>query len=221
MVIDEIALTEYALGILSPAESDRVRQAVARSPELQKEISAIEIALQAVAQSEPAISPTLMLRQRIVDAIRHENRFNGFLERFADMFDLDKQISESLLVKIDQPQLEHWEVSTFPGIKVMKFSGGSSLVGATCGIVQVAPGKLFPAHRHNGEEQIFVLQGHAIEDSGREFSAGDRIVLAQGSQHSFRVSKGEIFIFAVILSKENRWLWCKTLCDYFRLKKFI
>lgn len=220
MVIDETALTEYALGILSPTESDKVKKAVARSPELQKELSEIEITLQAVAQSEPVIAPTPMLRQRIADAIRHESRFNGFLERFADMFDLDKQTSESLLEKIDHPQLECWEASTLPGINVMRFSGGAKLVGATCGIVQVAPGKLFPAHRHQGEEQVFVLQGQANEDSGRQLSAGDRVILAAGSRHSFRVSSDEVFIFAVILSKENRWLWRKTLSDHFRLKKF-
>ena len=102
----------------------------------------------------------------------------------------------------------------------MKFSGGPNVESATCGIVQVKSGVLFPAHQHQGDEQILVLQGFAKDDQSRVLSAGDRLNFKAGSKHSFRILSEENFVFAVVLNKKNKWLLGKTLLDLLRVKKY-
>ena len=219
MPIDETKLTEYALGILADHESRKLKKIIAQSEELQKELREIESTLGILAQAEASITPSPNVRQLILNSTQTETRFSGFLNRFAAMFDLDQQAAEGLMAKIDQTNLKCWESTAIPGVRILKFNGGPKVAAATCGIVQVAPGKLFPAHRHRSEELVLVLQGQAKDDSGNILSAGDRFVSGAGSKHSFRILGDEVFIFAVLLPKNNQWLWGKTLMDHFRVKK--
>ena len=63
----------------------------------------------------------------------------------------------------------------------MKFAGGPVVASATCGIVQVKPGKLFPAHQHQGDETILVVQGTARDDQAKELTVGDKLSFSAGS----------------------------------------
>ena len=218
MPIDEEILIQYALGILDGREDKAVQQEITASPALQKELASIHNALQHVALAEKPLSPSERLRNLVLDSTREKTRYNGFIERFSDLFDLDKLTSKNLLSKIDHVSDNDWESTLFSGVNIMKFAGGPRVASATCGIVQVKPGKLFPAHQHQGEESLFVLKGVARDDAAREFSAGDMLLFSAGSQHSFRILGDETFVFAVVLQKKNKWLLFKTLIDHFRIK---
>lgn len=219
MHVDEATLTEFALGILSPAESCVVQKEIDASISLQEELASIQHALQYIGQSEPALTSSDHAREMVLDSINDHTRFAGFLQRFADLFDLNTQVSQQLLDKIDQLTDSAWESTPFPGVTIMKFPGGPSVATATCGIVQVEPGKLFPAHQHQADELTLILQGSARDDSGNILAAGDISHSLAGSSHSFRILGEEIFVFAVVLYKNNKWLLVKTLVDYFQIKK--
>lgn len=219
MLVDEAKLTQYALGILDDGEDRVVQREVAASPALQKELVTIRNTFQHIAFAEKPLCPSDGLRKLVLDSILDETRFDGFIERFAELFDLDNLTSKNLLAKIDHASDYAWESTFFPGVKIMKFPGGPRVALATCGIVQVKPGKLFPAHQHQGDERILVLQGIARNDNNRVFAAGDMFNFHEGSSHSFRIISDENFVFAVVLYKENKWLWVKTLIDYLRIKK--
>ena len=219
MPINETILTQYALGILDDEESRAIQREISASPTLQKELIMIRQALQPLALAEKPIHPSDHLRNNVLSSIRDQTRFDGFIERFADFFDLDRPTSENFLVKIDLESDPVWKSTLFPGVTLMKFSGGSRVAMATCGIIRVKPGKLFPAHQHQGNEEILVLQGEARDDKGYIFAPGDRFHFSAGSRHSFHILGDETFVFAVVLDKKNKWLWIKTLIDYLQLKK--
>jgi len=219
MPVDEAKLTEYALGILDDGENKVIQREIATSPDLQEELASIRSALQRVALAEKPIHPSDRLRDLVLDSTQTETRFDGFIERFSDLFDLDKQSSKNLLAKIDHVSDRVWESTFFPGINIMKFSAGPGVASDICGIVQVKPGKLFPAHQHMGNEWTLILQGQARDDKDRVYTAGDMTHYSAGSKHSFRIIGDETFIFAVNLEKENKWLLFRTFIDYLRNRK--
>ena len=70
----------------------------------------------------------------------------------------------------------------------------------------MAPGSIFPPHRHRGSEWGFVLQGYIVEDSGHHYSAGDIVHKDTGTQHSFQVQDDEAAIIFTLLEGKIEWL---------------
>jgi anti-sigma factor ChrR (cupin superfamily) len=63
----------------------------------------------------------------------------------------------------------------------------------------MAPGLVFPRHRHLGDEWAWVLQGRAQDDSGQMTKPGDIVYKPKGSTHSFCVLDGAPFVFMIVL----------------------
>jgi quercetin dioxygenase-like cupin family protein len=219
MPVNEGTLIQYALGILDARENQAIQRQIAASFELQDELIMIKDTLQYISLAETPIAPSEHTRNKVLSSIHKKTRFDGFIARFAALFDLDQPTSQQLLKKIDTYSANTWESTVFPGVAIMKFPGGHKVTEATCGIVQVKSGTLFPAHEHQGDESNLVLQGYARDDKGNILRAGDLFHLPAGSRHSFRILGDESFIFAVVLEKDNRWLFVKTLVDLLRIKK--
>ncbi len=219
MSIDETTLTQYALGLLEQGEYKMVHQEIIASTTLQQELVVIQNSLQQIAVTEKPLQPSHHLRNRILDSIHADTRYHGYIERFTILFDLDKLTSKKLLAKIEQRSDTTWKSTPFPGVNIMEFVGGPLVSESTCGIVEVESGKLFPAHEHQGDERMLVLQGTAVDDQQQTFSVGDIVQYCAGSRHSFRSIGDQSFLFAVVLQKKNKWLWVKTIMDQFRIKK--
>ncbi len=219
MPVDEATLIQYGLGIQDAEERKAIQREIAASPDLQEQLASIQNALDQIAFAEQPVRPSHRLRDRVLQSTQDETRFDGFIGRFASLFDLGKQASISLLAKIESASDSDWESIFLPGVKIMKFAGGPRVALATCGIVQVKAGTLFPAHQHQADERILVLQGFARDDKARVITTGDIFEYSKGSSHSFRVIGDEDFIFAVVLYKKNKLLLVKTLLDYLFIKK--
>lgn len=54
--------------------------------------------------------------------------------------------------------------------------------GAHCALLRYAPGARVPPHRHDGYEQIVVLEGEQCDELG-SYTAGTFIINPPGSQH--------------------------------------
>jgi anti-sigma factor ChrR (cupin superfamily) len=213
MRIDETVLIQYALGVLSAAESASVDAALAASTEIRKQLYEIQETLTKMALSECTLQPDPRLRERVLASIEPGTRFEGFTERFAELFDLSKKEATRLLGKIDQTQAAGWTSTVFPGVKILKFPGGPRVASATCGLISIKPNTLFPRHRHRDEERVLVLQGRARENSGRLFQPGDLLISGPGSEHAFVTLDAGPCILAVLLKKDNRWLILPSLLD--------
>ncbi|MGH8548314.1 MAG: dimethylsulfonioproprionate lyase family protein [Methylococcales bacterium] len=213
MRIDESVLLQYALGTLNAAEVVSVDAALSESPEFLSQLYEIQETLTAMALSEAAPRPDPRLRKRILASIEARTRFEGFTERFAELFDLGKKEARRLLAKIDRTEAGEWTSTLFPGVNVLKFPGGPRVASATCGLISIKPNTIFPRHRHRDEERVMVLQGRARENSGRLFQPGDLLISEPGSEHAFVTLDLEPCVLAVLLRKDNQWLIFPSLLD--------
>ena len=57
-------------------------------------------------------------------------------------------------------------------------------------LMVMAPGTRSNAHRHNGPEEFFMLEGNLIDHDGHEYVAGDFVSLSGGSEHYSTSPKG-------------------------------
>jgi quercetin dioxygenase-like cupin family protein len=213
MQLDETILIQYALGILDQAESVSVDEALSASEDLRNQLLEIQETLNTMALAETSLQPDPRLRERVLASIEPTKRFEGFTERFAELFDLRESEARRLLAKIDQADANEWASSLLTGVRILKFPGGPRVAAATCGLVSVKPNTIFPRHRHRAEERVLVLQGRAREHTGCIFQPGDLLFCEADSEHAFVTLGAEPFVFAVLLTKDNKWLIFQTLLD--------
>jgi quercetin dioxygenase-like cupin family protein len=153
--------------------------------------------------AEP-IAPSGELRESVLRSIADPAGLEGYVRRFAAMFDLDEPRARELLARAPQRDAA-WEATPLPGVALLHFTGGARVAAADCGFVWFAPGVHFPEHIHDGDEWVLVLAGAAEEDgSGAAWMPGDLVHRAAGSRHSFRVTSPGPLVFATILEAPIR-----------------
>ncbi len=216
---DDTQLTEFLLGTLNKDAHEVVSRDIETSPDKRNALQSTQDALDHIGLEQEPINTSKHLRDLIMGAIDPSSRFEGFVERLAELFDLSSKRIRELLSTIDDDQNQSWKASGIPGTRLMHFDGGPRLESATCGLVTVKPGRIFPAHKHQDDEWVFVLQGRAQEDSGRILEPGDLDYGKAGTTHTFRTLGEESFIFAVVLFKDNKWLFGRTVMDHIQAKK--
>jgi anti-sigma factor ChrR (cupin superfamily) len=75
--------------------------------------------------------------------------------------------------------------------------------GPSAAVLRYAPGAGVPRHRHDGEENIYVISG-AQQDERGVYRAGAHVVNAPGSSHA--VASPEGCVVLVVWSRPNQWL---------------
>lgn len=175
----------YALGVLEPDELASVERAIARDPALAAELVAYE---DTAHQLAVPVEPSPAVRSRLLASIG-----GGPLERFAQrlgaLFDLTLDRTREVLGLIERPA--SWETQV-PGIALVHFDGGPAFAAADCGFIRLAPGAIFPFHKHLGDEACVVLEGAVYDPTNdRLISAGEDYVQAAGSEHAL-INKGSV-----------------------------
>lgn len=180
----------HTLGLLEPNKAAAVEQALAADPALAAELAQLEDAAQLmIAPVTPSPDVAVRLRASIGDG-----PFERFAARMATLFDVTVDRARELLGLIERPA--SW-TPELPGVALVHFSGGPAYAAADCGFIRLAPGAVFPAHRHLGEEASLVLQGSLRDGAtGRILGVGDELVQATGSTHELRCEGSADCIFA-------------------------
>lgn len=180
----------YALGILEPDEASAVERAIAQDPALAAELASLQdSASLLVVPAAPAAS----VKSRLLASVGG-GKFEKFAARLASLYDVSVEKARELLGLIDRPA--SWEKEQ-GGISLVHFSAGPAYVAADCGFVRLEPGAVFPPHKHLGEEESVVLQGHVRDmASGRLLGPGDELIQLEGSQHHLVCEGNEPCIFA-------------------------
>jgi len=186
----------YALGALDDDEAREVERALAVDPSLMAALTTYERAASELAAALPAVAPSPSVRARLLAST--EPRFERFVRRFTELFDVAADRARELLGLVDQPAA--WEAGPEPGCWLIHFPGGPTLAGADTGFVKLAPGARFAWHRHAGREHSLVLQGRADDTLHGRVGPGDEGVAEPGSAHDFVNLGDEDFVFAV-------WVW--------------
>ena len=117
----------------------------------------------------------------------------GALDRFAQrlgaLFDVTVERAREFLGLIERPA--SWEVQV-PGISLVHFDGGPAYATADCGFIRLAPGAIFPYHKHLGDEVCVVLEGAVYDPTNdRMIEAGGDYVQATGTAHAL-INKGSV-----------------------------
>lgn len=150
-------------------------------------------------QSEPTMAPSPGLRQRLLETIGPERRFEGFVDRIAALFDLPAARVREVTARVSAVSEAPW-VDGPTGVRLYHFDVGPALAGAHSGLVYIPCGGSFPEHGHVGDEIAFVLQGHLVEENGESWVAGDLAFRPAGSRHALRCGGNEpvVFVAAVM-----------------------
>lgn len=146
------------------------------------------------------VQPNAALRSRVLATVGSTLPFEGFVARFARLFDVDEARGREILRSATDPASGAWvDVPVVPGMRLLHFQGGARVAGADCGFVRLEPGTEFPLHRHLGTEWTLVLAGGAEEAGGAIWLPGDLVVKEAETVHAYRALDDEPFLFAVVL----------------------
>jgi|JI10StandDraft_1071094.scaffolds.fasta_scaffold550772_2 mannose-6-phosphate isomerase-like protein (cupin superfamily) len=149
--------------------------------------------------SDPAMAPSAGLRGRLLATIGPERRFEGFVQRAAELFDLPAERIREVFERVASVSGSPW-VDGPSGVRLYHFDMGPALAGAHSGLVYIPTGGSFPEHGHVGDEIAFVLQGRLVEVDGDSWAAGDVALRPAGSRHALRCGGNEpvVFVAAVM-----------------------
>lgn len=181
----------YALGILEPDEAKTVERAVAADAGLAKELAAFQQTAEALVVP---LAPPANVKARLLASVG-QGRFETFAQRMTKLFDVSIDRAREFLGLIERPV--SWEPQPVPGIALVHFEGGPAYAAADCGFIRLAPGAIFPPHKHLGEEVAILLVGSLRDPvNNRVLVAGDDYIQATGTEH-YLINEGtEDCIFA-------------------------
>ena len=199
MSVDRTSLIEYALGVLDKTAREHLERELHTSPESQRELAELKELLNNTALTVAPMRPTQQLRHRVLASLEPATRFESYVDRLANFFDMGIDRVRELLAAIDSVADQPWEDSGIAGTRFLHFDGGQRVASAHCGLVHIEPGNGIPKHQHFGDEWTLVLQGRLQEDSGQTWASGDIVYRAPGSAHTICAVGDEPCIFAAVL----------------------
>ena len=94
---------------------------------------------------------------------------------------------EKMLAEARRPDLPFQHFRT--GVEVHWFRESADGDGPSAAVLRYAPGASVPAHRHQGEENIYVISGAQQDDRGI-YPAGTHVVNVPGSSHAVCQPRG-------------------------------
>jgi len=188
----------YALGILEADEQSAVERAVAGDAALAAELTSYQRATEAITDAigtavQP-VAPPREVKQRLLASVGG-GRFEAFSDRMARMFEVTLDRARELLGLIERPA--SWVPQVVPEISFVDFVGGPATANADCGFVRLAPGAVFPPHRHLGEEVTMILSGRVHDPvNDRTIGPGEDYIRPAGTTHYLMCIGDEDCIYA-------------------------
>jgi mannose-6-phosphate isomerase-like protein (cupin superfamily) len=184
----------YALGILEAAEQSAVERAIASDAALAAELTSYQRAADVIGAALEPVLPPPEVKQRLLASLGG-GRFEAFSARMARMFEVTVDRARELLGLIERPA--SWVPQVVPGISLVDFVGGPATASADCGFVRLAPGAVFPPHRHIGEEVTLILSGRIHDPvNDRTIGPGEEYIRPAGTTHYLVCTGDEDCIYA-------------------------
>ncbi len=195
----ELRIAEYALGTLPEIERADVERELADSEVARELLTELVAALESVEPDLEPLEPSPELREAVLAQVDPERKYDAFAPRLARLLDLPGERIDDLLGILRDPEGESWIDTGFAQTRIFHFEAGPRLAEAHCGLVSVAGGETYPAHRHLGDEWAFVLSGSAEDSNGELWRPGDLVCHPEGSDHRFTVHGDEPLVFLLVL----------------------
>jgi anti-sigma factor ChrR (cupin superfamily) len=147
----------YALGMLEPLESEAFEQHLAACNVCQDEVRAYQTVAVELAFSLPESRPGPLVREQLLSRIS----------------------CPPVLIRKGKGI---WQATPFPGVEVKQLFVDTA-TGNVTSLVRMSSGAKYPAHRHAGHEQCYVLEGD-LAFSDHTLYAGDYEVSAPATDHT-------------------------------------
>lgn len=167
--VDDVLVDEPALG--GP---------IARLPELLEPV---------------AVSPGGL--ERLMAAVAEPPlRYAPFFERLSNLYDLSEADVRALFERSRSP--EAWRRAPLPGLELLTVEGGPKLARTHAYLARFAAGMKFPKHRHDGHEDVLILEGSYTDSSGVVYRSGDVHHMDGASEHAFTIAEDEPCVAAAV-----------------------
>ncbi len=201
MTYDESRVLEYALDTLDPAERVEFERELERNAGLRAQLYEVRLVFDTLVEHTEPVPIRPDVRERLLKSVSEKSRFEGFLLRLSELFDLSVEKVRAILKATHEEKRVLWEQTRSPGVDLLHFAGGPSVAAADCGLVRIAPGTQFPYHTHDGDETALVLAGCLKDSQGQVLHAGDVSFMQAGSGHSFIAAGSEELVLAVVVNE--------------------
>lgn len=139
----------------------------------------------------PPIAPPPTLRARLFASIA--GPVHAHSAALAAMFERPEPELRALLARLESDTLP-W-TAFMPGIDHHPIA---SAPGRDIGLFRVAPGVLFPHHRHRGDERMRILQGSCSDSLGVVLAPGDEHHFPAGTAHALLTHHGPPLLLAYV-----------------------
>ncbi len=182
---ERIAL--YAVGALEPGEAAGLEAHLEACRACRDELDALRPVVEELASSVPPLEPPAHLKQRLLDRVR-----GGAPVQPWKAWSPEPGRPSLVIVRRDEGR---WEGTGVAGVEVRRLHVDPD-AGRVTMLVRMAPGSSYPAHRHAGVEECYVLEGDLYADEF-EMRAGDYQRLEGGSVHGVQATRDGCLLFIV------------------------
>jgi anti-sigma factor ChrR (cupin superfamily) len=192
-------LFDLALGTLPAEERPEVEAHLDGCERCTGELAEMVEALSAMPLALDPVAPPPALRARILETVAVRERRLGFAERVARLLDVTLEGARAMLDDLLDPR--SWTPGFVDGMQLVHVRGGPRVANAITGFVRMAPGVVFPPHRHVGEEDTLCLQGSYRDSDGTIYGVGTITHMGPGSEHHFEALPGEDLIYVAVVQE--------------------
>lgn len=182
---ERIAL--YAVGALEPGEAASLEAHLEACRACRGELDALHSVVEEIASSVPPLEPPAYLKERLLERVRG----GGPVQPWKSWSPQRGGLPLVLVRREEAP----WEGTGVSGVEVRRLYVDPDADRVTM-LVRMAPGSSYPAHRHAGVEECYVLEGDLYAQDF-EMRAGDDQRLEGGSVHGVQATRNGCLLFIV------------------------
>jgi anti-sigma factor ChrR (cupin superfamily) len=193
----------WVLDVLDEEERHLVEEFIAESPEYQAELTQLRDTVSAIPYSAPPVPMAANLKERLferiagVDSEQNRSEITQGTAPSAIAFPPIATVVPLVTVRASDVR---WKPHPVPGIAIARLHIDKARREIVC-LLRADPGVRYPAHRHAGTEEIFMLEGD-LTINGEVFGKGDYIRSTPGSIHSPHTLGGCMFLIRTSLEDE-------------------
>ncbi len=190
-------LYEYALKLLDEERAAVVERHLRECRACLLELGAINDSFADVVTPSPQLAPRASLRSRLLQDVAKRVPYARYLDDIATMLAGSRDLLEGELRGMPHP--DTWPDGPVKHCRLFPCYADSTLDDVIRSLVLMESGSTFPSHDHLGDEYILVLQGSLLNEDGKLYRPGDKLMMPEGTSHSFEVPKGlDLIYFNVV-----------------------
>ena len=187
----------YALDLLDLEERLWVEAQILNCPDLAEELANYQTAVGMMPYSAPLVPMAADLKDRLFDRLGLDPIDESSVDLEPEIFESEPPLPEMFALRSQELK---WQPHRTPGVEVaLLFVDPVQRMRSM--VVKAAAGVVYPLHRHEGIEEIYMLEGELIIND-RVYLAGDYIRSYPNSIHAPSTDTGCRFLIRACIDDE-------------------